>query len=91
MGYDLNFWKYKKDVYLDNQDTYIKCSEEELVDGLEDLPIETIIKDIQQNLPIGKLKEVISILKIQMVKELLEYLLQNNSLGLIVTVWKVKI
>ena len=48
MGYDLNFWKYKKDVYLDNQDTYIKCSEKGLVDGLEDLPIETIIKDIQQ-------------------------------------------
>lgn len=24
MGYDLNFWKYKKGIYLDNQEVYEK-------------------------------------------------------------------
>ncbi|MGL1935705.1 MAG: hypothetical protein OCD01_11825 [Fibrobacterales bacterium] len=43
MSYDLNFWKYKKEVYLDNQDVYEKCSEELIVDGLEELPIGAII------------------------------------------------
>ena len=48
MSYDLNFWKYKKDVYLDNQAVYKKCSEEENVDGLENLPIDDIITDIDK-------------------------------------------
>ena len=48
MSYDLNFWKYKKNVYLDNQTVYEKCSEEESVDGLENLPIEDIIADIDK-------------------------------------------
>ena len=48
MSYDLNFWKYKKDVYLNNQVVYEKCSEEENVEGLETLPIEDIIADIDK-------------------------------------------
>ncbi len=46
MSYDLNFWKYKEGVYLDNQEVYEQCSDGQLVDGLEDLPIENIEKDI---------------------------------------------
>ena len=46
MSYDLDFWKYKNDVYLDNQLVYEKCSDGEIVEGLEDLPIEFILKDI---------------------------------------------
>ena len=50
MSYDLNFWKYKKDVYLNNQEVYEKFSEEESVnvDGLENLPIEDIIVDVNK-------------------------------------------
>ncbi len=47
MSYDLDFWKYKKDTYLDNQKVYENCSEEEIVEGLEDLPIDSILKDVQ--------------------------------------------
>ena len=44
MGMDLDFWKYKKDVHLDNQKVYEKsCCDGEHVDGLEDLPIERIL------------------------------------------------
>lgn len=46
MGYDLSFWKYKADIYLDNQEVYEHCLEDESVDGLEDLPIKNIVKDI---------------------------------------------
>ena len=46
MSYDLDFWKYKKDVYLDNQSVYEQLCEEETIDGLEDLPIEKIVGDI---------------------------------------------
>lgn len=48
MSYDLDFWKYKNDIYLDNQEVYEKCSEKQMVEGLEDLPIESILKDIQK-------------------------------------------
>lgn len=47
MSYDLNFWKYKKGTYLDNQEVYEKCSDEQIVDGLEDLPIDSILKNVQ--------------------------------------------
>lgn len=46
MSYDLNFWKYKEGVYLDNQSVYEQVSEEQIIEGLEDLPIENIAKDI---------------------------------------------
>ncbi len=46
MSYDLDFWKYKNGVYLDNQSVYEKCSDGEIVEGLEDLPVESILKDI---------------------------------------------
>ncbi len=47
MSMDLNFWKYKNDVYLDNGEIYQKaCCNGEEVDGLEKLPIESILKKI---------------------------------------------
>jgi len=46
MSYDLNFWKYKEGVYLDNQSVYEQASDEQIIEGLEDLPIENIVKDI---------------------------------------------
>jgi hypothetical protein len=57
MSYDLDFWKYKKETYLDHQDTYEKCSNEEIVEGLEDLPIDAIIADIQQEFMNWQMKE----------------------------------
>ena len=49
MSYDLNFWKYKDGVYLDNQKVYESLSNGELVDGLEGLPIPDILKSIESN------------------------------------------
>lgn len=44
---DLGFWKYKENIYLDNQDVYKKLSDGNRVDGLEKLPIPRILKDIE--------------------------------------------
>lgn len=57
MSYDLDFWKYKKDIYLNHQEVYEKCSEEKTVEGLEDLPIDSILKDIQAEFIDWKNKE----------------------------------
>ncbi len=47
MSVDLNFWKYKKDIYLDNAIVYQNaCCHHEEVEGLEVLPIEDILKEI---------------------------------------------
>lgn len=43
MSYDLNFWKYKSDVYLDPLTTYTSLCEGNSVDGLEELPIEDML------------------------------------------------
>lgn len=57
MSYDLDFWKYESGTYLDNQVVYEKCSNEQIVDGLENLPIESIIKDIQKEFFPWKMEE----------------------------------
>ncbi len=46
MSYDLNFWKYKKGVNLNNQEVYEKCSDEEIIEGLEELPVDLILTKI---------------------------------------------
>ncbi|MCL1666565.1 hypothetical protein M2T82_00665 [Elizabethkingia ursingii] len=46
MGYDLNFWIYKKGIYLNNQEVYKKGSNGEIIEGLEELPIEQIHQEI---------------------------------------------
>jgi hypothetical protein len=46
MSYDLDFWKYKKGVYLNNQEVYEQCSDDQLVEGLEDLPMDEIRQEV---------------------------------------------
>ncbi len=48
MSYDLNFWKYKNNTYLNNQEVYEKCSNEQNVDGLEELSINEIVESIRK-------------------------------------------
>ena len=46
MSIDLNFWKYRSGVYLDNAMVYQKaCCDNEQVEGLEHLPIDAILKE----------------------------------------------
>ncbi len=46
MSIDLNFWKYRNEMYCDNASVYQRaCCDHERVDGLEDLPIEDILTD----------------------------------------------
>ena len=47
MARDLNFWKYKENIYLDNQEVYEKLSDGDYVEGLETLPIQQILRDIE--------------------------------------------
>ena len=47
MSYDLNFWKYKEHTVHDNQKIYDKaCCNGEIVETLENLPIEEILKKV---------------------------------------------
>ncbi|WP_428225431.1 hypothetical protein [Flavobacterium sp.] len=44
--YELLFWKYKEEVYLNNHEVYERLLEQETIDGLEELQIEVIINRI---------------------------------------------
>ena len=47
MGMHFAFWKYKKDVYLDNQEIYEKaCCDGQIIEGLETLPVNEIINKV---------------------------------------------
>ncbi len=47
MSVELSFWKYQNGLYLDNEVVYQKaCCDNETVEGLEYLPIESILKEI---------------------------------------------
>lgn len=50
MSYDLNFWKYKENFRgeRDHQKIYQKLSDGLFVEGLEDLPINKILKKIHE-------------------------------------------
>ncbi len=48
MSYDLNFWKQKKGVNLDPQETYERLSDGEHVEGLEDIPIEQMMEKVRE-------------------------------------------
>jgi hypothetical protein len=48
MGYDLSFWKQQPAIELDPQNVYERLSEEERVEGLEDLPIGPILERIAE-------------------------------------------
>ncbi len=44
--YELVFWKYLEGFYLNNQEVYEAIGEQEVIDGLEDLPVEVILNRI---------------------------------------------
>jgi len=44
--YELLFWQYADDVYLNHHIVYEKLCEQEHVDGLENLPIDVILNRI---------------------------------------------
>ena len=44
--YELLFWKYKEEIYLNNQEVYETLVEGELLNGLEELPIQVILNRI---------------------------------------------
>ena len=48
MSYDLSFWRYKPGVRHDHQAVYTQLSDGGDVEGLEDLPINTIVARIAQ-------------------------------------------
>ncbi len=49
MSMDLDFWKYKEGVYLDNKAVYERvCCDGEEMEGLETLPISDIMKRVEQ-------------------------------------------
>lgn len=45
--YELVFWKYNDEIYLNHQLVYEAIDEQQLVDGLEDLPITVILNRIE--------------------------------------------
>ena len=44
--YELVFWKYLEDVYLNHQEVYEAMEEQETIEGLEELPVAVIINRI---------------------------------------------
>lgn len=48
MSYDLNFWRYKSRIRLVHKTVYEQLSAGQHVDGLEDLPIEDIIRRVKE-------------------------------------------
>ena len=49
MSMDMNFWKYKKGIYLDNDEVYAKaCCNGEEIGGLEQLPIKEILNKVSK-------------------------------------------
>jgi len=43
--YELVFWNYKEGIYLNHHLVYEAIAEEQLVDGLEELPITVIVTE----------------------------------------------
>lgn len=55
--YELLFWQYYEDVYLNHHEVYEKLCDKEVIEGLENLPTEVILNRISnvfstwENLP----------------------------------------
>ncbi len=45
------YWKYSADVRKDHADVFLKLSDGLLIDGLEKLPLESIVKHIAEEFP----------------------------------------
>jgi len=48
MSYDLNFWRYKSRIRLVHKTVYEQLSNGQSVDGLEDLPIDAIVRRVSE-------------------------------------------
>jgi hypothetical protein len=48
MSYDLSFWRYERGVQLDHRYVYQQLSDGITVDGLERLPIDELLAEINQ-------------------------------------------
>lgn len=48
MSYDLDFWRYKEGVKLDHQKVYEQLSDGNHVKGLEDLPIDAVVRRVSE-------------------------------------------
>ncbi len=48
MSYDLNFWRYQPRIRLDHKAVHKQLSAGQHVDGLEDLPIEDIVRKVSK-------------------------------------------
>lgn len=46
MSYDLNFWRYSPNIKLDHDQVYLQLSGGVAVDGLEHLPIDALLKRV---------------------------------------------
>ncbi len=46
--YELSFWNYKEGIYLNHHLVYESIANQELVNGLEELPIEVIMNRINK-------------------------------------------
>jgi hypothetical protein len=44
--YELLFWKYLDEVYLNHQEVYESLEEQPKVEGLEELPVQVILNRI---------------------------------------------
>lgn len=44
--YELLFWKYKEEIYLNNHEVYERLLDKEVIEGLETLQIEVIVNRI---------------------------------------------
>lgn len=53
MSYDLDFWRYKAGVTLDDQDVYERLSDGQFVEGLEELPIDKMRARIAEIFNVG--------------------------------------
>ena len=46
MSYNLSFWKYKENSYLDNHKVYETLCDEGNIEGLENVPVDEIREKI---------------------------------------------
>src|SRR5215471_11993977 len=48
MSYDLDFWRYSASVTLDHQMVYEQLSDGHRVEGLDDLPIDAVVRRVNE-------------------------------------------
>ena len=87
--YELVFWNYQEEVYLNHHLVYEAIEAKEMVEGLENLPVDVILNRIANVFLTGK-KWMLQVIKIRMVPELFILPPRHKASKLIVMVPKVK-